>query len=153
MKINVYISQRKKQKILFEIMQTENKIPAQKIYDEATRLMNNAHKELQLAKKNGKFFHDIKHLQVACGTAYLATLKALNGIFLLRNIPKPKRHASIEYYQQGLTNLDRKILDSLNVAYRILHIDGYYEGFNHAQTILSGFEEAQYIINKLKQAI
>ncbi|MFH1004586.1 MAG: DUF5618 family protein [Bacteroidota bacterium] len=131
----------------------KKKILTQKTYDEATRLMNNAHKELQLAKKNGKFYYDIKHLQVACGTAYLATIKAINGIFLLRNIPKPKRHASIEYYQHGLNQVDKKILASLNVAYRILHIDGYYEGFNHAQTILTGFKEAQCIINKLKQSL
>lgn len=134
-------------------MLTENKIKVQKAYDEAIRLMNNAHKELQQAKKNGEFYHDIKHLQVACGTAYLAALKAIYGIFLLRNIPKPKRHASIEYYQQGLGGTDKKLLDYLNVAYRILHIDGYYEGFNDVKTIQSGFEKAQYIIHKLKQAI
>jgi len=134
-------------------MQAENKIPAQKIYEEATRLMNNAHKELQQADKNGKIYRDVKHLRLACGAAYLAVLKAIDGIFLLRNIPKPKRHASIEYYQSGLNKIDNKIQNALNATYRILHIDGYYEGFNNIKAIQIGFEEAQYIINKLKQSL
>ena len=131
----------------------ENKIVAQKRYNEALRFMDNARKELQLAKKNGEFYQDIKHLQVACGTAYLATIKAINGIFLLRNIPNPKRLASIEYYQNGLSQIDKKLLNSLNVAYQILHIDGYYGGFNHVPTMKLGFEKTEYIIGKLKQMI
>lgn len=134
-------------------MQTEKKIIAQKTYEEAIRYLNNAHKEIKQADKNGKVYRDVKHLRVACGTAYLAALKALDGIFLLRNIPKPKGKGSIEYYQHGLSQIDKKILTSLNIAYRILHIDGYYDGFNHIPTIASGFEEAEYIIHKLKQAI
>lgn len=134
-------------------MLTENKIKVQKIYEEAARLMRNAHKELNQADKNGKIYRDVKHLRLACGAAYLAVLKAIDGIFLLRNIPKPQRHASIEYYQLGLTKIDNKILNALSIAFRILHIDGYYEGFNGVKAIASGFEEAQYIINKLKQTI
>ena len=134
-------------------MLSENKITAQKILDEATRLMNNAHKELQKADKNGQVYRDVKHLRLACGAAYLAVLKAIDGIFLLRNIPKSKRHASIEYYQLGLNKIDNKIQNALNAAYRILHIDGYYEGFNNVKAIQLGFEEAEYIVHKLKQAI
>ncbi|MEK6616730.1 MAG: DUF5618 family protein [Bacteroidota bacterium] len=134
-------------------MLAENKIKAQRCSDEAARYMNNAHKELQLADKNGKVYRDVKHLRVACGTAYLAVLKAMDGIFLLRNIPTPKRRASIEYYQQGLTQVDRKILTSLNVTYQILHLSGYYDGFNEIYTIKHGFEEAHYILTKLKQSI
>lgn len=134
-------------------MLSDNKITAKKTLEDAVRLMNNAHKELQQADKNGKVYRDVKHLRLACGAAYLAVLKALDGIFLLRNIPKQKRHASIEYYQLGLTKIDNKILNALNIAYRILHIDGYYEGFNGVKAIASGFEEAQYIIQKLKQSL
>ena len=56
-------------------MQTENKITAQKIYDEATRYMNNAHIEIRQADKNGKVYQDIKHLRIACGTAYLKLIR------------------------------------------------------------------------------
>ena len=134
-------------------MLTENKITAQKIYDEAIRLMNNAHKELQQADKNGKAYRDVKHLRLACGAAYLAVLKAIDGIFILRNIPKPKRRPSIEYYQQGFSKIDKKMLHALNVVYEQIHRCGYYDGFNDVKILKIGFEEAQYIINKLKSAI
>jgi len=134
-------------------MLKENKIKAQKTLDEATRLMNNAHKELLLANKNGKIYQDVKHLRVACGTAYIAMLKAIDGIFLLRNIPTPKRRASIEYYTDGLAKMDKKMLTSLDIAYKILHLYGYYDGLNDIVVIKRGFEEAEYIINKLKQSI
>ena len=37
-------------------MQIETKVAAQKFYNEAIRFMNNAHKELQQANKNGKIY-------------------------------------------------------------------------------------------------
>ena len=67
-------------------MNTENKIEGQKSFDEATRYLNNAYKELKLAKKNGKFYEDKKHVSGACGIAYKGVLTALNGIFLLRGV-------------------------------------------------------------------
>jgi len=123
-----------------------------KLLEQAERYMNNAHKELVLANKNGKYYQDAKQCSLACGAAYLATLKALDGLFLLRGIPKPKRRASIDYYRLGLINVDRKILQSLNTTYQVLHLNGYYEGLTNIKTIASGFEEAQWIINKLKQS-
>lgn len=136
-------------------MTLEIKTSAQKTLDKATRFINNAHKELLLANKNGKVYQDTKHLRLACGAAYLAALKAIDGIFLLRNIPKPKRRTSIEYYQSRLigNKIDKKMLHSLDITYHILHLDGYYDGLNDIVIIKRGFEEAENIIKKLKQAI
>jgi uncharacterized protein DUF5618 len=134
-------------------MKIENKEAAQKSFDEATRYMSNARKELGLAMKHDKVYEDLKHMRVACGTAYLGVLRAVDGIFILRNIPKPKGKGSIEYYQEGLSKIDKKMLRSLNVAYRILHIDGYYDGFNDVKIITYGFEEAENILKKLKQSL
>jgi hypothetical protein len=130
-------------------MKMENKVLAQKTYAEAERYLNNAYKELKLSDRNGKVFQDVKHMRIACGAAYLAALKAIDGILLMRNVPKPKRRPSIEYYQKELSQIDKKILTSLNIVYHILHIDGYYDGFNHIKTIESGFEETENIIHKL----
>jgi hypothetical protein len=134
-------------------METENKIKAKRTLEEAIRYMGNAYRELKLSDRNGKVYQDVKHMRVACGTAYLATLKAVDGIFLLRGISKLKRKASIEYYEIGLAQIDKKMLTSLNIAYRILHIDGYYDGFNDIKTIKRGFEEADELIKKLKIAV
>ena len=131
----------------------QNQTAVHKLLEQAERYMNNAHKELTLAAKNGKYYQDPKHCSLACGAAYLATVKALDGLFLLRGTPKPKRRASIDYYRSGLTTMDKKILRSLNTAYEILHLCGYYEGLTNIKAIASGFEEAQWIINKLKQSI
>jgi hypothetical protein len=128
---------------------------AQKSFDEATRFMDNAKKELGLAKKDGKFYEDIKHVQGACGFAYLAVLKAVDGIFILREIPRPhkKGRRSIDYYTDGMSNIDKKMLNHLNNAYSMLHLYGYYDGYNNVQAILSGFEDAEFIIEKLKQML
>jgi len=71
----------------------------------------------------------------------------------LRNIPKPKRRPSIEYYTDGMAKIDKKMLASLDSAYKILHLSGYYDGLNDIVVIKRGFENAQIIIDKLKQAI
>jgi len=135
-------------------MKTEINSKAQKSLDEATRFMNNARKELQLAKKNGYIYEDKKHVQVACGTAYLGVLKAIDGIFILRKIPIPaKGRRTIDFYTIGLSNVDKKMLAALNRAYSILHLYGYYDGFNDVKSILSGFEAADTIIKKLKSSI
>jgi uncharacterized protein (UPF0332 family) len=136
-------------------MKGTGNIKAQRSFEEATRFMGNAKKELGLAKKNGKYYEDIKHLQMACGTAYLAVLKAVDGIFILREIPRPhkKGRRSIDYYTENMSSIDNKILTSLNNAYSMLHLYGYYDGYNDVKGILSGFEEAESLINKLEQML
>lgn len=132
-------------------MMRENKITAQKKYAEAFRFINNGYKELQLAKKTGEFYQDTKHVSVACGTAYKGVLKAMDGFFALRGIDR-KGRTSIEYYRTNLAKLDKKMLDYLNTVYQILHLDGYYDEFNNVKAIKIGFEKAEYIIFKIKQA-
>jgi hypothetical protein len=136
-------------------MKQEINIKAQKSFDEATRFMSNARKELGLAKKNGLIYEDKKHVQGACGYAYLGVLKAVDGIFILRNIPRPNKggRPKIEYYTNGLSHVDKKMLTSLNLAYDMLHLYGYYDGFNGVKGILSGFEAADIILKKLKQML
>ena len=133
-------------------MSTEIKMEGQKSLDLATRYMDNAKKELKLARKEGKFYQDAKHVSGACGVAYKGVLVALDGIFLLRGVERgdKRKRLSIEYYQRNLAKIDKKMLDSLNTAYEILHLSGYYDGLNHVKSIEGGFEEAEIIIGKLK---
>jgi hypothetical protein len=133
-------------------MSEKNKIEGQKSLDLATRYMDNAKKELILAKKEGKFYQDTKHVSGACGIAYKGVLVALDGIFLLRGIERgdKRKRLSIEYYKRNLAKIDGKLLDSLNATYDILHLSGYYDGLNLVKAIEGGFEEAEIIIKKLK---
>jgi len=115
--------------------------------------MDNAKEYLKNARKEGKFYHDPKYVKTACGTAYNGVLVALDGFLELKDIKnKGKRRKSIEYYQENVAKIDRKMLDTLNSAYQILHLFGYYDGTNNVTVVKEGFDLANMIINKIKPA-
>jgi len=123
----------------------------EKYYIEAMRYMDNAKESLENAKKEGGFYHDKKYVKTACGTAYNGVLVALDGFLQLKDIkPKGKERKSIEYYQENLGKIDKKLLNYLNSAYEILHLWGYYDGVTNAKVIKAGFDDAYTIIEKIK---
>jgi len=126
----------------------------EKYHGEAIRYMDNAKEYLKNAQKEGNYYRDIKYVRTACGTAYSGILVALDCFFILKGIHKPtgKERKSIEYYQKNLGKMDRKMLDYLNSAYKILHLSGYYDGIEKADVVKSGFVEAYKIIEKIKPA-
>jgi len=120
-------------------------------YSEAIRYMDNAKECLKKAKKEDNYYHDKKYVRMACGTAYNGLLIALDGFLQLKDIkPKKKDRKSIEYYQENISNIDKKMLDYLNSAYLILHLSGYYDGVKDARVINAGFDNAYKIIEKIK---
>ena len=123
-------------------------------YGEAMRYMDNAREYLKSAKKQDNYYCDTKYVRTACSVAYSGVLIALDGYLTLKGVgmPKKKLRKSIEYYQENLGKLDRKLLNNLNVAYKILHLSGYYDGIESASVIKEGFDEAYKIIEKIKPA-
>jgi hypothetical protein len=132
-------------------VQEQDKI-REKYYGEAMRYMANAKGYLQNAQKDDNYYRDPKYVKTACGVAYSGLLVALDGFLLLKGVEKPKGkdRKSIEYYNSNLGKLDRKMLDYLNSAYKILHLFGYYDGVEDARVIKVGFDEAYKIIDKIK---
>ncbi|MCL2074358.1 MAG: DUF5618 family protein [Marinilabiliaceae bacterium] len=130
----------------------EQQFVKEKYYTEAVRYMDNAKGSLQLAKKEGKFYQDAKYVKTACGTAYSGLLVALDGYLMLKgiNYPKKKVRKSIEFYQENISKIDKKMLDHLIGAYKILHLYGYYDGILVASVIKDGFDLANKIIEKIK---
>jgi len=125
----------------------------EKYYGEAMRYMDNAKEDLQKAKKEGTVYRDPKYVRRACGTAYSGLLIALDGFFRLKGIhtsDNKKVRKSIEHYQSNITNIDKKMLDNLNIAYKILHLSGYYDGIESVDVIKTGFNFAHKIIDKIK---
>jgi hypothetical protein len=124
----------------------------EKYYSEAIRYMDNAKNCLSKAKKEGKVYQDPKYVKMACGTAYSGLLMALDGFFTLNGIHKPngKERKSIEYYQSNITKIDKKMLDNINIAYKILHLSGYYDGIESVTVVKEGFDLAYKIIEKIK---
>ena len=126
----------------------------EKYYGEALRYMDNAKECLKKAQKEGQYYNDKKYVKMACGTAYSGVLMALDGFLLLKGIdvPKGKSRKSIEFYHDNLGKLDRKMLNTLNSAYKILHLSGYYDGIEDAVVVKRGFDEASKIIEKIRPA-
>ena len=124
----------------------------EKYYSEAVRYMANAKECLAKAKKENGYYQDTKYVRMACGTAYSGVLVALDGFLVLKGVHKPtaKERKSIEHYQKNIATIDRKMLDMINSAYKILHLAGYYDGIEKADVVKSGFAEADKIINKIK---
>jgi hypothetical protein len=122
----------------------------QKNYAEAIRYMDNAKETLQKANKQDGLYQDIKYVKTACGTAYNGVLIALDTYLSVKGIKKGKGRKSIEYYQSQISKLDKKLLTSLNDAYTILHLYGYYDGVENAKVVKIGFDEAYIIIDTIK---
>jgi hypothetical protein len=119
-------------------------------YNEAIRYMDNAKEVLKKANKKDEFFQDPKYVKMASGTAYNAVLLALDGYFLLKNVPKKKGRKDIDYYRMNIAKVDKKLLDYLNESYQTLHLDGYYDGTKSVKVIQAGFHYAYTIIEKIK---
>jgi len=123
-------------------------------YSEAIRYMDNAKEYLKQAKKDGNIYRDAKYVRTACGTAYNGVLIGLEGYLIMKgyDTDKKKVRKSVEYYQNCLAKLDRKMMDHLNSAYKILHLYGYYDGLDDVRVVNAGFEDAKTIIDKIKPA-
>ena len=124
----------------------------EKYYGDAVRYMDNAKECLSKAKKEGKFYLDQKYVKSACGIAYSGVLVAMDCFFMLKEIHKPKgrERKSIEYYQNNLGKIDRKLMVTLNCTYQILHLNGYYDGVQSVKVVKEGFDFAYTIIEKIK---
>ena len=123
-----------------------------KYYGEAMRYMENAIECLKKAKKEEGYYHDKKYIRMACGTAYSGMLVALDCFLILKGIheAKTKKRKSIEYYQEHIAKIDKKMLVTLNCAYQVLHLYGYYDGVQKEVVVKAGFEDACTIIEKIK---
>jgi uncharacterized protein (UPF0332 family) len=127
----------------------------EKYYSEAIRYMDNARECLSKAKKEGHYYNDPKYIKMACGTAYNGVLVALDCFLILNGIhkPKSKMRKSIEYYQENIVKIDKKMLNGLNSAYKVLHLWGYYDGIENVSIVKEGFDEAYKIIERIKPAL
>jgi hypothetical protein len=132
-------------------LQEQEKVK-ERYYLEAIRYMDNAKETLEKAKKKDNFYQDAKYVKTACGIAYNGMLIALDGYLMLKGVEKPKgkRRKSIEYYQENMGKHNRKLLDYLNGAYNTLHLSGYYDGNGDAIVIKRGFDNAYFLIEKIK---
>ena len=124
-------------------------------YAESIRYMDNAKETLQKAKKRDDgYYFDKKYVRTACAIAYLGVLVALDAWFKLKCVDMPvskkKKNKSIEFYEENVAKLDKKMLSRLNSVYNVLHLEGYYREETNVKIISAGFDAAYEIIDKIK---
>ncbi len=122
----------------------------EKYYTEAIRYMDNAKGTLIKANKHDNYYQDDKYVKFACGIAYSGVLIALDGYFLIKDVKAPRGRKSVEFYQESVSKLDKKMLNYFSNVYKVLHLAGYYDGVTNVKVIQAGFEEAYNIIKKIK---
>jgi len=111
---------------------------------EAHRYLDNAKQILrEKAKKEDGYYNDKKYVKMAGHTAYTGVLEALDGLFGI----KKKGRKNVDWYQEELGKVDKKILNSFNVAYDALHLSMGYDGTKSAEIANIGLKEAEKIIN------
>ena len=112
--------------------------------EEAHRYIDNAKQILnEKAHKEDGYYQDKKYVKMAGHTAYTGVLEALDGLFGI----KKKGRKNVDWYQEELGKVDKKILNSFNVAYDALHLSMGYDGTKSAEIANIGLKEAEKIIN------
>ena len=110
---------------------------------EAHRYLDNAKEILrEKAQKEDGYYKDKKYVKMAGNTAYNGILEALDGLFGI----KKKGRKSVDWYQEELAKVDKKMLNTFNSSYEILHLLMGYDGSLNVKSSLIGLEEAEKII-------
>ena len=111
---------------------------------EAHRYLDNAKEILrEKAQKEDGYYKDKKYVKMAGNTAYNGVLEALDGLFGI----KKKGRKSVDWYQEELGKMDKKVLNAFNVVYNTLHLSMAYDGNLSVVIANEGLKQAETIIN------
>jgi len=121
---------------------------------EAPRYLENAKQILLSAPKEDNTYTDIKPVQEACGTAYLAVLKAVDEYLVSKGMEKKDLPKSVDEYRDLLRKYalihNGKLIREFEKLYDALHIAGYYRGLlADVGMVKEAFKAAESFITKL----
>ncbi len=122
---------------------------------EALRYLQNAREILKKALIEDGRYADVKYVQEACSTAYLAVLKAIDEYLLNKGLSKKELPKSVDAYRKVLQKYlaihDGKLLREFDDIYDQLHIAGYYRGLLHdVDAVKAVLKSARVFIEKIK---
>ena len=122
---------------------------------EALRYLQNAKEILKKAPIEDNRYADVKYVQEACGTAYLAILKVIDEYLLNKGLGKKELPRSVDAYKKMLQKYlgvhNGKLLKEFEDLYDELHIAGYYRGMLHSVGIVKeALKSAKAFIEKIK---
>jgi hypothetical protein len=127
----------------------------QKNKSEAINYLENAKELLKKSPIEGDRYTNIKYVQEACGTVYLAVLKAIDEYVIKRGVSEKDLPHTIEGYREILKKYllihDGKFTREFEKLYKELHIAGYYRGLIEDVNALKDiFKSARTFIDRIK---
>ena len=122
---------------------------------EALRYLENARAILRTASIEDNTYTDGKPVQEACGTAYLAVLKAIDEYLVKKGIDEKELPQSVDGYREMLRKYlmihNGRLLKEFDKLYKLLHIAGYYRGLLEDVTVVKdALKAANIFIEKIK---
>jgi len=122
---------------------------------EALRYLESAKAILKTASIEDNTYTDGKPVQEACGTAYLAVLKAIDEYLLKKGIDEKELPQSVDGYRDMLRKYlmiyNGRLLKEFDKLYKLLHIAGYYRGLLEDVTVVKdALKAAKIFIEKVK---
>lgn len=122
---------------------------------EAIRYLENAKEILKKVPVEDNTYTDIKPVQEACGTAYLAMLKAIDEYLINRGVDPKELPQSVEGYKEMIRKYlsvhDGKLTREFEKLYKALHIAGYYRGLlEDVNMVKDAFKAAKAFIEKIR---
>ena len=113
---------------------------------EARRYLANAEETIKKAKYDSelKSYTDSKYIKAAGDYLWKGCLIALDAVFHVRT---GKGRPSIDKYKRAVAKRDKKLLNSLNIGYDLMHLVMGYDGNKDKKVCDRGFEYANTIIN------
>ncbi len=122
---------------------------------EALRFLENAKEILKTAPIEDNTYMDVKYVQEACATAYLAILKAIDEFLTKKGVTEKELPQSVDGYRDMLKKYaiihDGKLLKEFEKLYKALHIAGYYRGLLEDVTMVKdALRAAKSFIDKFK---
>jgi len=122
---------------------------------EALRYLQNAKEILKKAPIEDGRYADVKYVQEACGTAYLAIIKAIDGYLMNKGLSKKELPKSTEGYRKALQKYlavhDGKLTREFERLYEELHIAGYYRGLlGHVNVVKEALKAAEVFVEKIR---
>jgi len=122
---------------------------------EALRYLENAKEMLKTVHVEDNTYTDVKPVQEACGTAYLAVLKAIDQYLMKKGVEERELPQSVDGYREMLRKHlmmhNGKLLKEFEKLYKLLHIAGYYRGLlEDVAVVKDAMKAAKTFIEKIR---
>jgi hypothetical protein len=122
---------------------------------EALRYLKNAREILKTVPVEDNTYTDVKPVQEACGTAYLAVLKAIDQYLMKKGVEEKELPQSVDGYRDMMRKYlmihNGRLMKEFEKLYKLLHIAGYYKGLLEDVTVVKdSLKAARIFIEKIK---